>query len=246
MAPKISDIARQLVADAETRLAAAREDHPESWQLLLEEPRVADSIARVWACSEYVATCCVRSPALLSELIENGYLFARAPDDWIARDIEGRVSGDSETELMESLRRFRKRHMVRIAWRDIARWATLDETLRDLSLLADVCVDFVCKRMHSSLVARYGTPRGAESGEPQSLMVLGMGKLGGCELNYSSDIDLILLYPEDGETDGTRSIDNAEFFLRLGQKIVQLLSATTVEGFVYRVDLRLRPFGDSG
>ncbi len=77
-------------------------------------------------------------------------------------------------------------------------------------------------------------------------MILAMGKLGGGELNFSSDIDLILLYPEDGETDGTRAIDNAEFFLRLGQKIVQLLATPTVEGFVYRVDLRLRPFGDSG
>ena len=77
-------------------------------------------------------------------------------------------------------------------------------------------------------------------------MILGMGKLGGGELNFSSDIDLILLYPEGGETDGARAIDNAEFFLRLGQKIVQLLATPTVDGFVYRVDLRLRPFGDSG
>jgi glutamate-ammonia-ligase adenylyltransferase len=246
MGTEISDIARQLVADSETRLAAARAEQPDVWQAILDEARVADSLARVWACSEFVATSCLRSPALLSGLIADGQLFQRAPDEWIAQEIETRVSGDSEAELMESLRRFRKRHMVRIAWRDIAGWAGLDETLRDLSMLADVCIDFVCKRMHAMLVARYGTPRGAESGEPQSLMVLGMGKLGGCELNFSSDIDLILLYPEDGETDGTRSIDNAEFFLRLGQKIVQLLATPTVEGFVYRVDLRLRPFGDSG
>ena len=84
------------------------------------------------------------------------------------------------------------------------------------------------------------------AGSRSTLMILAMGKLGGGELNFSSDIDLILLYPEDGETDGTRAIDNAEFFLRLGQKIVQLLATPTVEGFVYRVDLRLRPFGDSG
>jgi len=168
------------------------------------------------------------------------------PADWFAQEIEARVSGESEAELMDSLRRFRKRHMVRIAWRDIAGWAGLDETLRDLSALAETCIEFVCRRMHALLVNRYGTPRGAESGEPQSLMILGMGKIGGGELNFSSDIDLILLYPEDGETDGARSIDNAEFFLRLGQKIVQQLATPTVEGFVYRVDLRLRPFGDSG
>ena len=82
--------------------------------------------------------------------------------------------------------------------------------------------------------------------EAQPLMILAMGKLGGGELNFSSDIDLILLYPEEGETDGARSIHNAEFFLRLAQKIVQMLATPTVEGFVYRVDLRLRPFGDSG
>jgi len=246
MGTEISEVARQLVADSAARLAAARAEQPDVWQPILGEPRVADSIARVWACSEFVATCCLRSPALLTALIDDGHLFARAADDWIAQDIAARVSGDSEAELMESLRRFRKRHMVRIAWRDIAGCADLDETLRDLSTLADVCVEFVCKRMHAMLTARYGTPRGAESREPQSLMILGMGKLGGCELNYSSDIDLILLYPEDGETDGSRSVDNAEFFLRLGQKIVQMLATPTVEGFVYRVDLRLRPFGDSG
>lgn len=231
---------------AQARLLAARDEHPELWQKILQEERVADSLPRVWTCSEFVATCCLRSPTLLAELIDNGNLFAPSPTGWMAQEIEARVSGESEAELMESLRRFRKRHMVRIAWRDIAGWANLDETLRDLSVLADVCIDFVCRRMHAALVARYGTPRGAESGEAQTLMVLGMGKLGGCELNFSSDIDLILLYPEDGETDGARSIDNAEFFLRLGQKIVQQLATPTVEGFVYRVDLRLRPFGDSG
>lgn len=246
MGTEISDIARKLVADSETRLAAARAEQPNLWQAILNDPRVAETLPRVWACSEFVATCCLRSPALLAGLIDNGHLFARAPADWMAQEIHTSVSGDSEAELMESLRGFRKRHMVRIAWRDLAGWADLDETLRDLSTLADVCVDFVCRRMHAALSARYGTPRGAESGEPQSLMVLGMGKLGGGELNFSSDIDLILLYPEDGETDGARSIDNAEFFLRLGQKIVQLLATPTVEGFVYRVDLRLRPFGDSG
>ena len=147
---------------------------------------------------------------------------------------------------MEALRRFRRRHMVRIAWRDIAGWADLDETLSDLSALADACIQFAQRRMYDALVARYGTPRGSQTNEAQPLMILAMGKLGGGELNFSSDIDLILLYPEDGETDGARSIDNAEFFLRLAQKIVQMLSTPTVDGFVYRVDLRLRPFGDSG
>lgn len=147
---------------------------------------------------------------------------------------------------MEALRKFRRRHMVRIAWRDIVGWADLDETLRDLSALADACIDFAYRRNYEALVQRYGTPRGEASQAPQPMLILGMGKLGARELNYSSDIDLIFLYPEEGQTDGARSIDNAEFFLRLGQKIGQLLSNQTVDGFVYRVDLRLRPFGDSG
>lgn len=242
----MSDTALALIADSESRLAAAREENPEAWGSILAESRVAESLPRVWACSEFVATSCTRSPALLAGLIADGNLLSRAPDEWLAQDIEARVRGDSEADLMESLRHFRRRHMVRIAWRDIAGWATLDETLRDLSKLADVCIDLVNRRMYAALVARYGTPRGAESGEAQQLMILGMGKLGGGELNYSSDIDLILIYPEDGETDGARGIDNAEFFLRLGQKMVQQLATPTVDGFVYRVDLRLRPFGDSG
>jgi glutamate-ammonia-ligase adenylyltransferase len=232
--------------DFEARLLAAREQDAQAWQEILADPRIGETLRRVWACSEFVATSCLRAPALLSQLVRGGELFARAADDWFANDVRASVSGANEAEVMESLRRFRKRHMVRIAWRDLAGWAELDETLRDLSALADACVGFAHSYMNEALIARYGVPRGAESKAPQTLMILAMGKLGGRELNFSSDIDLILLYPEAGETDGARAIDNAEFFLRLGQKIVQLLATPTVEGFVYRVDLRLRPFGDSG
>jgi glutamate-ammonia-ligase adenylyltransferase len=207
---------------------------------------LSDSRMRVLASSEFVAAACERSPALVQQLVDSGNLFTRLAEGEFAAQIAEQVTGASDAELMESLRRFRKRHMVRIAWRDIAGWADLDETLSDLSALADACIDLAYRRMYEALTARYGVPRGAESGRAQPMMILAMGKLGGRELNFSSDIDLILLYPEEGETDGARSIDNAEFFLRLGQKIVQLLATPTVEGFVYRVDLRLRPFGDSG
>ena len=236
----------QLLTDMQSRMHAAREHDSDAWQAILADARVAESLPRVWACSEFVATACSRAPAMLGALVRGGELFERAADDWFARDVREQVGGASEAEVLDSLRRCRKRHMVRIAWRDIAGWADLDETLRDLSALADACIGFAYTYMYDALVARYGVPRGTESGQPQPLMILAMGKLGGGELNFSSDIDLILLYPEDGETDGTRSVDNAEFFLRLGQKVVQLLATPTVEGFVYRVDLRLRPFGDSG
>src|SRR5687768_6036964 len=99
MGTEISVTARQLLADSATRLSAARAEQPDIWQAILAEPRVADSLGRVWACSEFVATCCVRSPALLTGLIEDGHLFERAPDDWMAREIDARVSGESEAEL---------------------------------------------------------------------------------------------------------------------------------------------------
>ena len=96
-----------------------------------------------------------------------------------------------------------------------------------------------------ALEPRYGTPR-SPAGEAQELLVIGMGKLGGRELNFSSDVDLVFLFPEGGETDGPRAVANEEYFTRLGQSLIRLLDARTAEGFVYRVDMRLRPFGEPG
>jgi glutamate-ammonia-ligase adenylyltransferase len=173
-------------------------------------------------------------------------LLERAEDGWIESSFQGQLNRDDEAQFMASLRALRHAHSVRIAWRDIAGWATLDETLRDLSDLADACIRAAYDYAFAMMTSRYGVPRGRDSGDAQSLMILAMGKLGGRELNFSSDIDLVLLYPEEGETDGARQADNAEFFLRVSQKWAQLLATPTVEGFAYRVDLRLRPFGDSG
>lgn len=242
----MSDLAGSVIQGVAARLQSIREQDSRRLNNMLAHPRIADSVHRVWACSDFVANNCCRDPALLAALVESEVLFTPGAPDWIARELAAVECGPGEAELMEALRRFRRRHMVRIAWRDIAGWAELDETLRDLSALADACIQFAYRKMYDALVTRYGTPRGAQTQDAQPLMILAMGKLGGGELNFSSDIDLILLYPEHGETDGARAIDNAEFFLRLGQKIVQLLAAPTVDGFVYRVDLRLRPFGDSG
>jgi glutamate-ammonia-ligase adenylyltransferase len=242
----VSDPVNALLSDAHARLNSARERDHMTWDAILADARISQSLPRVWACSDFVANSCLRRPELLAALIADGALFAPGDSDWIACELDALACGQSDAETMEALRIFRRRHMLRIAWRDIAGWADLDETLRDLSGLADACIRFAYARTYASLVEKYGTPRGSQSGDAQPLMILAMGKLGGGELNFSSDIDLILLYPEEGETDGARSIDNAEFFLRLGQKVVQLLATPTVDGFVYRVDLRLRPFGDSG
>lgn len=246
MNPTPSSREAVLTARAEERLVAAREVDPATWDDVLRDPRLSESLPRVWACSEYVASSCTRDPRLLATLASEGRLFEQADCNWFEHDRVTHVRAQEEQEAMSELRRFRRRHMVRIAWRDIAGWADLDETLRDVSVLADACIRYAYEYAYATCVRRYGTPRGAESGEVQPLMVIAMGKLGGGELNYSSDIDLIFLYPEEGETDGSRTLDNAEFFLRVAQKLVQMLATPTVDGFVYRVDLRLRPFGDSG
>ncbi len=152
---------------------------------------------------------------------------------------------EAEPQFLEDLRRWRRREMVRIAWRDLAGWAQLEETLADLTAFADAAISVACEFARRGLVARYGEPC-SDGGVVQPLVVVGMGKLGGGELNFSSDVDLVLLFPENGETNGPRSIANEEFFTRLGQGLVRMLETPTPHGIVLRVDLRLRPFGDSG
>jgi len=152
-----------------------------------------------------------------------------------------------ETQLAQCLRRFRNREQLRIIWRELNRLADLGETCRDLSYLADACISLAADFLYQQQIAQFGTPTGKQSGKAQQLLVLGMGKLGAEELNLSSDIDLIFAYPESGETTGSkRSIDNQEFFNKLGQRLIKALDAITVDGFVFRVDMRLRPYGSSG
>ncbi len=206
----------------------------------------ATDLERVFAASEFVAEAAIREAALLNDLAANGEL-GRSRG---AGEIQGSAmalleSGDDETGFMNGLRRLRRRELVRIAWRDLTGAAPLAEVLVELSALADAAIAAALAFASRSLAPRYGQPRSA-AGELQELVVLAMGKLGGRELNFSSDIDLVLLYPEAGETDGRRPIAIEDYFTRLGQALVRLLNARTAEGFVFRVDLRLRPFGDSG
>ncbi len=152
---------------------------------------------------------------------------------------------NDENDLKQRLRQLRERAMVWIMARDLAGLADLDEVVTSVSALAEVAVATAYRRLYAQLCAQYGTPRAA-SGEAQQLIVIGMGKLGGGELNVSSDIDLIFVYPEDGQTDGNSTLSNHEFFTRLGRKLIAAISEHTGDGFVFRVDMRLRPYGDSG
>jgi [glutamine synthetase] adenylyltransferase / [glutamine synthetase]-adenylyl-L-tyrosine phosphorylase len=201
----------------------------------------------VFAASDFVAQSCTRDGALLCELIARGDLESRLT----AAEIQARAPqppegpNPPEAQLLADFRRWRRHEMVRIAWRDLAGWAPLEETLADLTAFADAAIRSACEFARRGLAVRYGEPCSAD-GSVQPLVIVGMGKLGGGELNFSSDVDLVLLFPEHGDTNGARSIANEEFFTRLGQGLVRLLETPTSDGFVLRVDLRLRPFGDSG
>jgi glutamate-ammonia-ligase adenylyltransferase len=197
----------------------------------------------------------VRNALALSPFL--GELDRRYPD-WLPElEAEGRLakheppSAEALAEAIErhgldpGLRRFRNREMLCLTWREISGTATLEETLGDLTLLAEQCLEAAISHHHAALAERFGTPRG-EDGASQSLVVLGLGKLGGGELNLSSDIDLILCYPSAGQSDGRRGLANETFFVRLSRAVIASLAERTEDGFCFRVDTRLRPFGESG
>ncbi|MCE7913581.1 MAG: bifunctional [glutamate--ammonia ligase]-adenylyl-L-tyrosine phosphorylase/[glutamate--ammonia-ligase] adenylyltransferase [Nitrosomonas sp. PRO4] len=153
----------------------------------------------------------------------------------------------NEEILHRILRDLRKQVMLRLAIRDITGQADLYEVMASMTTLAEITVNCALKYHENWLTQpdRFGLPRSETSHAIQRMLVVAMGKLGGGELNVSSDIDLIFIYPEDGETDGTKSISNHEFFARLGRKLIASLNDYTVDGYVFRVDMRLRPHGEN-
>ena len=207
---------------------------------------ILEVLPKVWACSDFVMQACVRYPELFIELARSGDLLNSYSNEQYKKSIAFDFKQDDEVALSQHLRRFRRREMLRIIWRDISGWAPLMETTQELSFLAEACIDTALSHLYQWQCEALGTPVNAE-GEVQQLVVLGMGKLGAWELNVSSDIDLIFAFAEEGEVkDGPKTLANSEFFSRLGKKLIQALDQQTAEGFVFRVDMRLRPFGEGG
>jgi glutamate-ammonia-ligase adenylyltransferase len=203
-------------------------------------------LVRVWATSNFVARGFSSRPELGLELLRDASLHSSYQEGALYQRVQAVVDQvQDQNELMHALRLLRQREMMRITWRDLAGLSTLDETMADTSDLAEACVSITLEWCYRELSHSLGLPRNAE-GKAQQMVVLGMGKLGGRELNFSSDIDLVFAYPEPGQTDGARVLDNQQFFIRLGQMLIKILNDNTANGFVYRVDMRLRPFGDSG
>jgi len=203
-------------------------------------------LSRVLACSPFVADLVRRKPEILLQLFECGQLQNRLDPAAFQAELRGEMSEEG-ADLSRVLRLFRARHMLRIVWRDFCRLADTMETVGDTSLLAETCIAEALSHCESTLEERFGRPLGRDSGERQQLIVLAMGKLGAGELNVSSDIDLIFCYPEAGQTDlADKPLSNEQFFTKLGQALITALDQNTADGFVFRVDMRLRPYGDSG
>lgn len=206
---------------------------------------VSDSLPFVFAWSGFIADTLRAQPELLrDEWAANLERKIAAAD--LAAKVRAQIdASENETELMQVLRLQRQAVHARIAWRDIAGWASVEESLAAISAVADTCISAALSRLHTWHREAHGEARDA-SGYPMELVVLGMGKLGGSELNFSSDIDLIFAFDSAGESDGPRPLSNEQYFSRLGQKLIRVLDEVTADGFAYRVDMRLRPFGDSG
>jgi glutamate-ammonia-ligase adenylyltransferase len=248
---------------AETRWSAFRQairDRKLPWPLPAE---AGEALKLAFAFSPFVVRTAMGKPEMTVDLAAGGDLLRTytmadysvrckrhigAQPDTAPPSGNGNPPQDqlSEADFQKRLRLFRQREMMRIAIRDLAGLAELNATLLDLSNLADTCIGQALDFIYRQQCPVWGTPMDAD-GRPQNLVVLGMGKLGARELNFSSDVDLILTYPRDGHTrDGAQTTSNEDFFIRLSRKLIQVIGAKTEEGFVFRVDPRLRPFGESG
>lgn len=224
----------------------------QQWQTVCErlpESLPASSLSEqaksVLTFSDFVQDSVTANPDWLAELESS----PPQADEWrhYASWLQAALAGvTDEAALMRELRQFRRRVMVRIAWAQALELVSEESTLQQLSELAQTLIVAARDWLYDACCKEWGTPC-SEEGVPQPLLILGMGKLGGGELNFSSDIDLIFAWPEKGSTrGGRRELDNAQFFTRLGQRLIKALDQPTQDGFVYRVDMRLRPFGDSG
>ncbi|MDH3506218.1 MAG: hypothetical protein OEQ25_03675, partial [Gammaproteobacteria bacterium] len=194
----------------------------------------------VAACSDFFVAVLERHGAgVIGRLGDEGPLDA---EDLADRFDLGVCRG--EPEAMAALRRVRQIEMARIAWRDLTGSAAVEQSLAELSLLADCAIRAAVEFAVAALAPRFGRAV-LRDGEPAQLLVLAMGKLGGGELNFSSDIDLVLLFP-DGARMEQPSVEVEDYFRRLARLFIRLLDERTQDGFVFRVDTRLRPFGSSG
>lgn len=231
-------------AEAHQRIATWRSQ----WRPQCADSDLARQGEKVFACSEFIYTRSQQYPELLQGLIDTGLLQRpAAPGESPARirdALLGLEQADEAVQLAQ-LRRIRHTELIRIGWRELTGCATVEETLAELSVLAETLIDVASLWAHTQVRTRHGQIND-QQGQPEQLGVIAMGKLGGAELNFSSDVDLVFLYRLERDSDGQRPLSAGEYFTRVAQQLIRLLQTPTGDGFVYRVDARLRPFGSAG
>ncbi len=224
-----------LVALIERGLARLRESAPSSAELLQDAANAA-RVGRVLLASDFALETLRRQPDLLARLLRD--------DGASAVDAPQLQPGESE-RWQEQLRRYRTAESTRLIWRDVHGLEDVDAILLGSTRLAEQCLRSGLAAIEEEFAQRHGRVR-APDGSEQRLVVFGLGKLGGGELNFSSDVDLVYAFAQNGESDGARALAAEDYFARLGQRLAKLLDELTVDGFCHRVDLRLRPFGNAG
>jgi glutamate-ammonia-ligase adenylyltransferase len=222
--------------------ARLHETNEAAFQRLARSTAGLRYLTAVFTHSEFLSEEILQHPEWAEGLLEEeGLHRVLTAEEYLAR-LNDTLSPDAAAL---ELAQFRRRQLLRILVRDVLGLGTLPEITAELTALADVIVEVAYQRIRRQLILEYGAPRTVTGIEAQ-FAVIALGKMGGEELNYSSDIDLMFLYSANGETDGQPRMSNKEFFLHAANRLTKLLSTYTNEGMCYRVDLRLRPDGSNG
>jgi glutamate-ammonia-ligase adenylyltransferase len=231
------------------RLAAAALDRRGLYALFASHPEAVPILTTLAATSQFLADALIRSPQIVPWLLDPRVMRPRSREAMHAEVAAACRPFRTEEGRLNALRRVKRRELCRIGLRDVLGDADLVGTTQELSELADACLAQALATVEPGLQARYGRPHHAgDDGRPTptGFAVIALGKLGGAELNYSSDIDLTFVYEAEGETSGPEVVSSRTYFARLSERLVGALTAMTEEGTVYRVDLRLRPEGTGG
>ena len=218
-----------------------RREQPAAFARLTQSATASQVLVALFSCSRFLSEATLVNPDAIEELVESGALYRPMSVEEYRERLEAGLSREGEVVPSAlALARFRRRQILRIVVRDILGLCSLPEITGELSSVADAVIDAAYRRISEDLCAKYGRP--SDSG----FSILSLGKLGGGELNYSSDIDLMFVYGGSGRTSGSASITNKEFYKKVANQLTELLSTYTAAGVPYRVDLRLRPDGRLG
>jgi len=223
--------------------------------LLVEKPAIVKLLVALFGSSQLLSRIFIQRPELLDTMVSRSYAVVRKDRQQLQADLAEQMALAEDYELkLDGLRRFRNEEFLRIALNDLHGQLKEGNGATQLSWLAEVCLEQACCMARQELAGRFGAPFSPDDSEPTAFAVVGMGKLGGLELNYHSDLDIIFIYEHEGNTrpvaetdpERFRQISNHEYFAKLAQRIITALTLVTREGFVYKIDTRLRPSGNQG